>query len=212
MGYTLMRGLTMKDAVQKDEEIPFDREKFVALLLYLAKRLEADPRGGATKLNKLFFFIDFSAYRRWGKPITGAAYVKKQFGPVPDGIEEIKRELLQRKLLSEKPALDFYETRVLTALVDPDMSRFTAHELELINKVLDDLREYTGSELSALTHALPGYSNSDDFARIPYFTAFLPDAEQAAELPKPSREQIERARKIASDHLGKEIGLPKSRA
>ena len=39
---------------------------------------------GKTKLAKVLFFADLDAYRRTGKPITEATYVKRQHGPMPE--------------------------------------------------------------------------------------------------------------------------------
>lgn len=43
-----------------------DDRKMKELILYLASRSEEDPRFSATKLNKLLFYCDFTAYRRLG--------------------------------------------------------------------------------------------------------------------------------------------------
>ncbi len=51
---------------------PYDEDKLTELVLYVAKGLQHDPQGGATKLNKCLYFADFSAVRRLGHPITGA--------------------------------------------------------------------------------------------------------------------------------------------
>jgi hypothetical protein len=33
-----------------------DEDKFTELVLYVAKKIESDPTGGATKINKILFF------------------------------------------------------------------------------------------------------------------------------------------------------------
>ena len=43
---------------------------------------------GRTKLAKALFFADLEAYRRTGKPITGAIYEKRQHGPMPRQLYE----------------------------------------------------------------------------------------------------------------------------
>ena len=48
-----------------------DDRKMKELILYLAARSEDDPRFSSTKLNKLLFYCDFTAYRQLGRSITG---------------------------------------------------------------------------------------------------------------------------------------------
>ena len=48
--------------------------KFRELVLYVARKSEADPRFGATKLNKILFYADFWAYSKLGRSISGQKY------------------------------------------------------------------------------------------------------------------------------------------
>jgi antitoxin SocA-like protein len=58
-------------------------EKLRELTLYVSRKSEADEPFSSTKLNKLLFYIDFSAYWDFGKPITGEEYQCLEFGPAP---------------------------------------------------------------------------------------------------------------------------------
>ena len=65
-----------------------DREKFRSLVHYVCWRCADDPaKLGRVKLNKILWLTDFTSYYETGKPMTGARYVKRQFGPVPSAIE-----------------------------------------------------------------------------------------------------------------------------
>ena len=55
-------------------------EKLGNILIYIAENAEYV---GITKVNKLLYFLDFIAFRRLGKPLTGNNYIALQFGPVP---------------------------------------------------------------------------------------------------------------------------------
>ena len=68
-------------------------EKFKALVLYVIAKCGDPARLGATRLNKILWFSDSFAYRINGVSITGEAYVKRQWGPVPKHILATIREL-----------------------------------------------------------------------------------------------------------------------
>ena len=51
-----------------------DEEKLAELVLYVAREIESDPTGGATKINKILYNAEFSHVRAYGVPITGAPY------------------------------------------------------------------------------------------------------------------------------------------
>ena len=54
---------------------------------------------GATKLNKLLYYLDFISVRDTGKPVTGDQYVNKQFGPVPENVDEVLTQMRANNLI-----------------------------------------------------------------------------------------------------------------
>jgi hypothetical protein len=71
----------------------FDRDKLKALVLYVIWRAGQQEGFGATKINKVLWFADARRYEVFGQSITGETYVRQPHGPVPQHIDEIKREL-----------------------------------------------------------------------------------------------------------------------
>ena len=65
------------------------------LILYIAKRCEADPTFGAVKLNKLLWWSDFLFYARAGQPITGVEYQKLPAGPAPVQLVPVRNVLIE---------------------------------------------------------------------------------------------------------------------
>ena len=70
--------------------------RLAELILYIAEKCERDPNFGATKLNKILAFADFSAYFETGRPITGAEYMRTPQGPVPRRLPPVRAELEAR--------------------------------------------------------------------------------------------------------------------
>ena len=58
----------------------FDAQRFRDLLLYLAHRCGDAADFGSTKLCKLLYHSDFTAFGRTGEPITGADYIRQPHG------------------------------------------------------------------------------------------------------------------------------------
>ena len=75
--------------------IEFDSAKFRELILHISGHSESDPGFGATKLNKLLFYIDFDSYRLLGTPITGATYRHLDEGPAPRQLLDERNNLLE---------------------------------------------------------------------------------------------------------------------
>src|SRR5260370_28750131 len=68
-------------------------KKFKSLVHYICWTCADPTKLGAVKLNKVLWRADFRAYLELGQPVTGATYVKRQFGPVPSDILPTLREL-----------------------------------------------------------------------------------------------------------------------
>ena len=58
----------------------FDYDRYAAVVIWFCVALDVVYR---TQMNKLLFYADFLAFRHFGRSITGAAYRKIQYGPVP---------------------------------------------------------------------------------------------------------------------------------
>src|SRR3974390_2259391 len=106
--------------------------KLAELILYISKMSQDDPRFGATKLNKILFFSDFSQYRKKRKAISDDTYQRLENGPAPKHLVPVRDRLITSKSLTMQK-LSYYgktQTRPV-ALREPDLSLFTAEEIAL---------------------------------------------------------------------------------
>lgn len=130
----------------------FDREKFKTLVHYVIWRVGERPWFGAVKLNKVLWFSDTEAFAHTGKPITGAAYTRHQFGPVPKAIMPIRSELEREGAIAV--------TRVnkldrMTPLKKPEgvRSLFTDAEMAIVDYWIEHIATYeTATSISAKSH------------------------------------------------------------
>jgi hypothetical protein len=131
-----------------------DQAKFDALVHYVCAKCDDPSALGATKLNKVLWYADVLAYLGTGKSITGATYVKRQFGPVPKDIMAARARLTAAGAIVERSALvGAYEQKQMVALARPDVSLFTAEEISVVDDVIDHVcRRHTARSISNLTH------------------------------------------------------------
>lgn len=155
-------------------DVHYDEQKFFELVLYVADQLRDDKAGGAAKLDKVLFFVEFAHVRRAGAPISGAVYVRRSRGPAPQPLEAAERALVANgdaEILCE--TFVGYEQHRFVPLRPADVSVFSPAELQTVDGVLADLRNLTGKQITDLSRGEPGWVLVDDGDAIPYETAFL---------------------------------------
>lgn len=158
--------------------IVYREDKLKELALYISARCEHLRRFGATKLNKVLFYADFAAFKRRGRPITGADYQRLPHGPAPVRMLPIQQQLQQegRAVVRTRPVTQggpWVENRLI-ALAPADLSVFEPEEIALVEEVIEVFKHSTAATMSDMTHSLPGWLFSNDQAVIPYSTALLP--------------------------------------
>ena len=162
----------------------YDERKFTELVVYVASRLQGDRSGGATKLNKVLFFAEFTHLRRHHAVISGCEFQKLHHGPAPRQLVPVRKRLIaagdaelaledfpgrpQHRLLPNRPA---------------GTSVFSDDELKTIDDVLDQLEGMTGTQVSELSHQEPGWRLTEVGEAISYATAcHAPDPHAPREL------------------------------
>ena len=152
----------------------FDRKKFQELVLYVAQRSEGDPRFGATKLNKLLYYMDFGSYRILGSPITGATYQHLPNGPDPCEMLPMKRSLIDSGSVGIKYQEYFTGTQErLVPLRDPDTSLFAPQEMELVNQVIAEFWDLDARRITNYAHQEFAWRATEDLEDIPYQSAWV---------------------------------------
>jgi hypothetical protein len=150
-------------------------QKLKELILYISKHSMKDERFGSTKLNKLLFYCDFEAYKRFGKAITGKSYMNLNEGPVPRCLLPVRTEMIKTDktlILSAATYFDLHQERPVP-LRDPDVRVFTPQELELVNETLSRYWDYNGTEISRESHKFIGWRITELNEDIDYKLALI---------------------------------------
>jgi hypothetical protein len=155
----------------------FNEKKLREAIVLVSELCAQDATFGATKLNKILFFIDFRSQVRRGKPLTGAEYQKLEHGPAP-------RQLLPtRKALADEGAITVKFVDVgrarpqerVVALRPATLGVFDETEIEIIREVTSDLCGMTGSQVSEMSHLLNCWELAAMKETIPYEAMLVDD-------------------------------------
>jgi hypothetical protein len=152
----------------------FDHDKFKSLVHYVCWRCNRDPsKLGAVKLNKALRVADFTSYYKTGEPITGARYVKRQFGPVPSVIVQVLNELeSEGAIRTREVPFHGFTKKQYNVLVEPDESAFTLPEIEIVEAAINLVcQEHTATSISERSHDHI-WKVAENGEEIPYFTIF----------------------------------------
>ena len=133
--------------------VSYSEAKLKNLVLYICTKCEPKELG-STKLNKVLWYADTSAYTYRGTPITGETYVKRQYGPVPKHILSILTDLEESKQIVTRNVDYFgHDKKEFFALKKPDLSEFTGEEVSLIDTMIEIIcRENTAKAISDASH------------------------------------------------------------
>ena len=135
-------------------EFEFNERKFKDLLLYISKKMSDDPTFGETKLNKVMFFSDFEAYRMLGRPITGAEYQKNLYGTYCSALHRAPRRAtpMGALLVERRMVVDHVQDVPKPKDTEPNLAQFADAEVAIIDRNIEELRQYTNAEVSDLSH------------------------------------------------------------
>ncbi len=148
-------------------------EKFKETLLYILNKVGSKPNIGETVIYKLLYFIDFDFYEKYEEQLIGATYIKNHFGPTPIEFKKIIESMMKEgsvvKVKSEY--FNFPQTKYLP-LRKPVLSHLKAHELELIDEVLNRLSDMNATQISEYSHNDVPWLTTKEGDKIEYESVF----------------------------------------
>jgi hypothetical protein len=128
----------------------FDKAKFKRLVHYIVFKVGKHNWFGAVKLNKVLWFADARNYMLTGQPITGETYVRGEFGPIPQHIIPVQREMTREGLIAIRREGEL--TRFI-ALAPANPNAFSASELQTIDWWIGHIdRDHSANSISEKSH------------------------------------------------------------
>jgi transcriptional regulator with XRE-family HTH domain len=175
-----VEGKTEAKSKKSDERISvpiLQVTKFKNVLLYILERCAGKPNVGETVLYKLLYFSDFNYYELYEEHLTGAMYRKLPYGPVPQKIETIIGQMMEKGMI-QRMKTEYYgkmQTRYIP-LAKADLTELKASEKEVIDKVIEQLSDWSASAISNYSHKDMPWLASKEGEDINYELAFYRDA------------------------------------
>lgn len=147
--------------------------KYKNVLLYILERCAGKPNVGETVLYKLLYFSDFNYYELYEEHLTGALYRKLPFGPVPQKIDSIINQMIEKGQLQRvKTEYHGYSQIRHLPLEKADLTQLKASEKEVIDKVLEQMSDWSAAMISDYSHKDLPWEVTDEGKDISYELAF----------------------------------------
>lgn len=154
----------------------FQADKFKNVLLYILERCAGKPNVGETVLYKLLYFSDFNYYELYEEHLTGAVYRKLPFGPVPQNLDVIIGQMIESgRLQRVKTEYHGYPQTRYFPLEKADLTKLKASEKEVIDKVVDQMSDWSGATISNYSHKDMPWLATKKGAEINYELVFYRD-------------------------------------
>jgi transcriptional regulator with XRE-family HTH domain len=147
--------------------------KFKNVLLYILEHCAGKPNVGETVLYKLLYFSDFNYYELYEEHLTGAKYRKLPFGPVPQKLDAIIKQMIDNGQLQRVKTEyhGFPQTRYLP-LEKADLTQLKASEKEVIDRVIEQMSNWSAAMTSDYSHKDLPWEITDEGKDINYELAF----------------------------------------
>ncbi|MBK9731135.1 MAG: DUF4065 domain-containing protein [Chitinophagaceae bacterium] len=151
--------------------------KFKNVLLYILERCAGKPNVGETVLYKLLYFSDFNYYELYEEHLTGAKYRKLPYGPVPQKLDTIVLQMIDKGQLQRvKTEYHGYPQTRYLPLVKADLTALKASEKEVIDRVIQQMSDWSAAAISNYSHKDMPWLASKEGEEINYELVFYRDA------------------------------------
>ncbi|MDE3213876.1 MAG: DUF4065 domain-containing protein [Bacteroidota bacterium] len=151
--------------------------KFKNILLYILERCGGKPNVGETLLYKLLYFSDFNFYELYEEHLTGAQYRKLPYGPVPQKLDSIITQMIEKGQLKRiKTEYHGYPQTRYIPLDKADLTKMTAAEKDVIDRVIERFSDWSASAISEYSHKDLPWKATGDSDIIDYELAFYRDS------------------------------------
>lgn len=147
-------------------------DKFKETLLYILNKVGSKPNVGEAVLYKLLYFIDFDFYEKYEEQLIGATYIKNHYGPTPKEFIKIVDEMEGKELSKVKDKYFQYPQTKYLPLRPPDLTILKAHEMKIIDEVLNKLSDMNASEIRDYSHGDVPWLTTEDGKAIDYESVF----------------------------------------
>ncbi len=165
-------------ASKERNSIPlFDLEKCKNVLLYILERCAGKPNVGETVLYNLIYFSDFNYYEKYEEHLSGLNYRKLASGPIPQFLDDVlSRMIADEQIYRLKTTLQPAPQTRFIPLIKANLTRLKASELDVIDRVIDQMCDWSLSTLMNFSRKDMPWLASKDGELINYELVFYREA------------------------------------
>jgi uncharacterized phage-associated protein len=145
-----------------------NKNKYKNAILYFIKYCN-NKYLGATKLNKLLYYLDFINYRDRQNSVTGDFYIHNHYGPTPNEVLSVVSEMAENKEIEiTKDPFEDSHTISFKALKDIDEKVFNKEEKELLKNICKEFSDWSTDKIVEQTHLESPWFYSKPFEKVDY--------------------------------------------
>lgn len=180
----------------------FDREKLQELVLYIVSACGPQELG-AVKLHKVLYFSDMLTFINEGRPLTGATYRKRPYGPTCEQLSFALHSLEKAKRITIEEERYFgFLKKTYQSVGGPDLHRFSDQEIAIVDEMIEFVcRQNSARSISEISHS-PAWELADFGEDLAYESAFLmlsgPVSQDAMDWVSEEAQDIEAARSVSN--------------
>lgn len=159
-------------------ELPGGVSRLREMILYVSRLSAEMPRFGKTKLNKILWSADFSAFANRGTPVTGRPYQKLENGPAPVEMPHILAEMEQSGFITIE-LTDFGQNMVEHRIVPKVLAGlhyFSEDDIHYVKKAIERFWDLNARQSSDSSHGI-AWKTREELDPMPYEAAIFSDAE-----------------------------------
>ncbi|WP_408955811.1 type II TA system antitoxin MqsA family protein [Natroniella sp. ANB-PHB2] len=144
----------------------FNIEKMANVIVFFTGEIPNLPK---SKLLKLIWYSEFVNFKRTSLSICGTPFQHYKYGPVPLRFKHLLA-IIEEDLnaITHEEIFHPYMGEVFKANIEFDKSLFSEEEIETLNLVYNQFKDYTASEICARSHDEKGYRETNHEDLIPY--------------------------------------------
>lgn len=139
-------------------------DKVEAVINYFASNV---PYLYKVKMMKLIWYSDVLSYNNTGKTITGLVYRHEKMGALPIGNNRI---MTLENVLIEEEYFEVYDNVSYSFVKNDniDMSVLSDEEIEILKKVSEKFKDYSGMDIMQYMHNEKAYTDTESDNIIPF--------------------------------------------
>lgn len=147
----------------------FDFYRYAAVAVWFCRHMKTVT---ATSLNKLLFYADFLHFQKESVSLTGAAYRRVPYGPVPAAFGDLREHMEWEQIIAIRE-VEYQNGNVgeefrAGAKSDTLTVQFSRHELATLEAIAKKFAGWTASRISEYSHQEAAWLETEDRALISY--------------------------------------------